>query len=229
MSRFTTLKRRTLVASLLSAMLLSLAGTGLGNPCQPPTPSPCGADGVCRPIRGTWGYSQTRWRPWPGEPSLKPSPADADSGAQKDGSELGPIELPEPREEDLRGPAKDPKKKANDGDDADNAEAADGGEGGEVAPIEIPEIPALPGADPLPGFDPQGQQQSTPAPVFEDAPPALPPSLRDAALRMQAPQRLARRQPSQRALAMPLVNPASAVFVAPEEESLQQAIYIEDN
>lgn len=205
-----------LAAMLACAESLSFAVTG----CQPETPCPCAADGICRPKRATWGHYKTRWRTWPGEvrgeePELADTPTAGDE-------ELPPFETPLPEQEDLRGPAKDKK-------DSDDGDAADGD------PLDVPDV-LLPGPEALPAIDPQGNQMH--APQLEDTPPALPESLRQAAMLLNL-------QPAVQAQVSPmasmptvqqaswqqptagLINPASAVVVEPEANSLQQAIYYE--
>jgi len=195
--------------------------------CQPQTPCPCAADGVCRPKRESWGHYKTRWRSWPGElrdqqPTLTDSTTDGPEQA------LPPFEAPIPEQEDLRGPVKD-KKKKNRREEADNGvdnRATD--EPGQL-------LPGPEDLEDLPAFDPQGHQFDLP--TLEDAPPALPESLRQAALSMNVPQFSARHQPrttqalvhqaSQQQPALGLINPASVIVLKPEANMLQQAIYYE--
>jgi len=144
------------LAALLSLVVFSVAtgfsdakGAGVG--CLPPTPSPCAADGVCRPNQASFGYSQTRWRPWPGDPKPElPTPAE-DQVAEEE-MKLEPFQRPAPEEEDIRGPTKTKS----------------------FTPPEEDSSQALP--DPLPEADPQS---SIPAlPLQDDAPPELPQRLR---------------------------------------------------
>lgn len=205
-----------LAATLAGSGSLSYGVTG----CRPQTPCPCAADGVCRPKRETWGHYKTRWRTWPGEiRGEQPTEADAPTAGKES---LPPFETPLPELEDLRGPAKD-KKKSKD----DKSEAS--GEGDKPAQL-------LPGPEALPAIDPQSNQlQMQP---LEDAPPQLPESLRQSALLLNKPQaRQAQAtaaplqspvQPASWQQAAPgLINPASAVVIEPEANSLQQAIYYE--
>jgi len=64
-------------------------GNGAG---RPQTPPPCGPDGVCIPNIPTYGWYQTRWRTFPGDPSAKPTDADLKGQEEKD------------KEEELGGP-----------------------------------------------------------------------------------------------------------------------------
>lgn len=194
MTRRQTLRRGTFA---FAAVLLLVAGSDrlsqgadgkVGScihGCSPTTPCPCAADGVCRPKRDSWGHYKTRWRAWPGETSgQEPTLATPDETEESTLDELPPYQTPPPEQEDLRVPAKD-KKKAGDEE----------GEATEMQ-IELPgELPgeALPGPgiQPAPGgaaepddFDPFSQQPGVP---LDDAPPALPPSLRQAAAAMGMP------------------------------------------
>jgi len=248
MSHHQTLKQSGLAVGLLVLVLAGSESLSYGGNCSPPTPSPCAADGVCRPVT-PWGYSVTRWRSWPGESVGQPTPADAAGEGDEQG--LGPYELPLPEQEDLRGPAKD---KA--GEDAGGENAADEA-AGEMVPGEGP-VQQLPGPGALPAFDPQGNQSEIPGqipgmpgqiPGMDDAPPALPKSLLQAALApsITAPSVTARQQTPatqplgttaegaqpvrqaswQQSHSIQLINPASAIVVEPKAGSLQQAIYYE--
>jgi len=143
-------------AALLSLVVFSDAtglseakGAGVG--CLPPTPNPCAADGICRPNQESFGYSQTRWRPWPGDPKPEP-PTPVEDPATEEEMKLEPFELPTPEEEDIRGPTKTKS----------------------FTPPE--EDPSEVSPDPFPELDPQG---SIPAlPRQDDAPPELPRRLR---------------------------------------------------
>lgn len=152
----------------------STHGCGPGSLCQacdalrcvdPATPSPCSADGVCKPKTETFGFYQTRWRRWPtdidaGKPTEAPSDED---------SLLGPIDPPLPTEEDQQAPPpiEDPV--------AEEEEPS----------LEI-ELPATPLPTELPGQLPAAQ------PPAEDGPPLLPfgsvePRLPESAPRRQLP------------------------------------------
>ena len=219
MSYYNTLKL-CLAIGVLAAMLACSASLTYGvTGCQPETPCPCAADGICRPKRETWGHYKTRWRTWPGElRGDEPELADTPSATEET---LPPFETPTPEQEDLRGPAKK--------DAPDEATAEDGD------PLDVP-AQLLPGPEALPAIDPQGSQLHEPQ--LEDAPPELPASLRQAALLLNL-------QPTVQAQASPaigtppihqatwrqpsagLINPASAAVIEPEADSLQQAIYYE--
>jgi len=229
MSHFRKLHQTCLVVSTLVLMLAGFESLSYGvgeclGGCSPDAPCPCAADGVCRPKRATWGYSRTRWRTWPGEEAAQ-QPTRADGAPGSDPSEpLVPYETPPADQEDLRGPAKAKVDRSNDDAEGDVEEPAS----------------LLPSPDAIPAFDPQSNEMFE-VPPMEDAPPALPASLRQAALQLSRPKRVAQRnpaivtpvvrQPVQQATwvdqpAIALINPASAV-VEPEGETLQQAIYFE--
>lgn len=199
-------RRPILASSLLLA--LAAASTSFAVVREAPTPEPCAADGICRPKRPTWGHYRTQWRTWPGEVvEAEPTPAEE---AEEQLEPIPEVELPPPREEDLRGPERS----------RTAAGAAGAPEGGvQEPPIEreqeipqpmqdfdptpdaefqgapprpLPEEPAdeeepesdepfqnIPDLDTdFPNLSPQGS--TTPRPRAEDAPPELPPSLRQA-------------------------------------------------
>ncbi len=221
-----TLKQSKLAAGVFALLLAVSESLSYGGACQSPTPSPCAADGVCRP-NPNWGYSQTRWRSWPGDPAGQQQPTPA-AGTAPGGGEQGlePFELPLPQQEDLRGPAKNK-------DDKD--EAADTPVG-EFPGAGIP-IPAEDPEQALPAFDPLGNQRQLPQ--MDDAPPALPNSLRQASLSLQAPARTphlatpatalqpVRQANWQQTHSIQLINPASAIVTDSDTAPLQQAIYYE--
>src|SRR5262245_42377404 len=68
-------------------------------PLDRPTPPPCCADGVCDAHAGTYGWFQTRWRPWAGE-SVNPGAVPTAPAA----GGLPPYVRPTPENEDLRAP-----------------------------------------------------------------------------------------------------------------------------
>jgi len=94
------------LASFFGAIRISeVSGAGVG--CLPPTPSPCAADGICRPNQESFGYSRTRWRPWPGDPKLaEPTLVEDEDQITEQEMELEPFLRPTPEEEDTRGPTK---------------------------------------------------------------------------------------------------------------------------
>jgi len=126
--------------------------------CLPPTPSPCAADGICRPNQELFGYSQTRWRPWPGDPKPEePTLAGDKDPATEQEMELAPFLRPTPEEEDTRGPAKTKSFTPSE----------------ENSPQALPE----PEEDPFSDLD---LQNSIPELYTgEDAPPELPQGLRN--------------------------------------------------
>lgn len=193
--------RSAVPAALVLGIVLSLAATSRTAAAgHPPAPSPYLADGVCRPHRTTWGYSRTHWRPWPADQARQPTPEEA--AATEKEPQLSPFERPNPMQEDLRGRTKTaPSKSGNDAAIETETPAASG-------PVEQPtEEPALdlPQDEALPGLDPQGHLQGPTAPEKEkkvahrprtaaprspldqeDAPPALPESLRRVSLALHA-------------------------------------------
>ncbi len=215
--------------------------------CGPTTPCACAADGICRPKRETWGHYHTRWRTWPGEVIERPPSQTGEPDAADDQvvDPLDGYETPKPEQEDLRAPPKAKRERAVE----------------EAAPVELPgaePAPLLPGPEEAPAeedpidFDPFSELPELPQ--MEDAPPALPPSLRQAAIAISKakvanarPQRTRRTQPrvamnitpemltqpvrqvswQQQQSSMPQVNPASAVQTSAAQQPLQQAIYYE--
>ncbi len=233
MSHHLALQKSFVAVGALALLLAGFECASYANSCLPQIPAPCAADGVCRPNRGTWGYSKTRWRPWPGE-TVGQGPTPADAAGEADEKALAPFETPPPEEENLRGPAKSKKAKADEEADV------------EIPPMELPGIPPAaegpaadesdpfaPGPEALPVFDPQTNQSEVPAtPSMDDAPPALPASLRQAARQLSAPQSEAMVQPIRQAswkqpTSIALINPASAIVAPSDTEPLQQAIYYE--
>ncbi|MEM8943793.1 MAG: hypothetical protein AAGD11_01315 [Planctomycetota bacterium] len=245
MSRCQTLIRTTIVAAatLLVALASVRVGYALGDcacGCSPSTPCACAADGVCRPKRDSWGHYKTRWRAWPGEPSGQtPTLADQQGAAAPEVTPLPDYETPLLEQEDLRAPKKKKQEKAEEADDA--------------MPIELPgELPGqlLPGPGDAPAdqaapdLDPFSGVPEVPP--MEDAPPALPASLRQAAESMGMPTLSQKSQTGlkpaailQASAEMPiqqadwqsseltkLVNPAAAA-IEPAGAPLQQAVYYE--
>ncbi len=248
-----TLKQSGFAFGVLVLLLTDAGSLSYGGSCQPPTPSPCAADGVCRPKADSWGHYETRWRSWPGEP-MSQRPTSAGRGPDGKAQGLAPFELPKPEQEDLRGPVKnksDKKKKATD----IPTPAI------EVPVMEIPagepvpDVPAEP-ADALQIFEPQSSTQPeapgmAEVPNTNDDPPVLPKSLRQAAqslsvqspraqhqVRLQIPatvrpfasqpiKQVNWHQPTTSQASIQLINPASAIVVEPGVENLQQAIYYE--
>jgi len=235
--RLATVKRRSwLAVGMLTLGLTLVESLSYGIGPLPQIPCPCAADGICRPNRGSWGYSKTRWRAWPGDQiSQQPAAVDQSITGDDELRVLPPFETPLPEDEDLRGPAKD---KADKSKESSEDAAAD-----DEPAISLPGPAALPGAEQLPLFDPQGN--SFDVPQMEDAPPALPASLRQSAQLLSVPPLTDRRQPpasqppafsrssagtirpvgwQQSSLA--LVNPATTAG-QPEANTLRQAIYYE--
>ena len=146
---FATLLGLTLFFDVIGSTDAKGAGVG----CLPPTPSPCAADGICRPNQASFGYSPTRWRQWPGDPKTEePTPA-AEQETEEE-MKLEPFEHPAPEEEDTRGPSKTKS----------------------FTPAEEDSSPAISEEVPFPELDQQG---SIPVEIRpDDAPPELPRRLR---------------------------------------------------
>ena len=178
-------------------LLLSTSAWGITGG-QAPTPCPCAADGSCSPNRASWGYSETRWRPWPGDPTTQTQ--DESEAPLGDAVELPTLDLPDPGKEDLRGPEKKKKEKAAKKEDETPMSLP----GADIFPeIDEDETPmSLPGADifpeidneGFPAFEPQGNQPL--GPYQDDAPPALPGSLQQAARQQPAVRRSIARLPA---------------------------------
>ena len=141
---------------LIAALVAPRCATAV----TPPSPPACTADGYCRP-RPDWGYTEPKWRPWPG--SQKKASDDADSKYYT--RDLEPLKAPRPTEEDLLAPP--------------NVDALDPESRGEEDTIDFP----LPDRDEFerardganPGADDEGPQPR-PAPprvpnIFDNALP----------------------------------------------------------
>ena len=224
-----------LLAAIGSARLCYAVGERLCG-CAPSTPCACAADGICRPKRDSWGHYKTKWRPWPGDPTDR-TPEAADQTAQdSDVPPLDDFETPPAIEEDLRAPKK--RDKPSD-DDAAAPQELPGENPGQL----LPAPGALPGAEGLDELDPFGNLPAVPK--MEDAPPALPASLRQAAVKLGTPRLsiqasqetspqvipAAANMPAQHADwqqtdSRMLVNPAASV-IEPANAPLQQAVYYE--
>ena len=224
------ISRRLRVLATLMAPWLAAASL-LAAPIGKPTPGSCTADGLCTPRRATWGFSNTRWRTWPGTSIDDGRAADPGAIGQE---QIGETDKPDPRREDKLAPPKvdaldetPDEAPADDGElpEMPAGEAEDGDAGAEEGPgrFEPPRPgfmeggPGLPFGEPAEGAAPAGQPglpfgqppaapETTPpadlfpsnAPVFpqhaqgEDAPPALPLSLKSGSKR--SPRRSARPQ-----------------------------------
>jgi hypothetical protein len=99
--------RRSLIAlSLVGTALIGFPeNTSVAGAAHPPAPSPCAADGTCRPNTATWGHYNTQWRPWPGDSAaLPPTPAGAEQPDAERDEELRGFEPPLPQKENQIGP-----------------------------------------------------------------------------------------------------------------------------
>ncbi|QDU53939.1 hypothetical protein [Aeoliella mucimassa] len=75
----------------------------LAAPIGQPTPPPCSPEGVCTPERPTWGYTKTKWRPWPGTTTGQSQPGEE---APVGSGIIGPNKHPAPEAEDKMAPPK---------------------------------------------------------------------------------------------------------------------------
>ena len=72
-------------------------------PIGRPTPPACAVEGQCHPATGTWGYTKTKWRPWPGTGAGQDSAGEASAI----GSDIvRPTSPPDARTEDKVAPPK---------------------------------------------------------------------------------------------------------------------------
>jgi hypothetical protein len=128
-----------LAGTLWSAAFATPVGAVGNGSGRVQTPPPCGPDGVCIPNIPTYGWYQTRWRTFPGEPSAKPTEADLKKQEKKD------------EEEDLGGP-QEPSMDMEGSLTRERPKRGDqpGAEGGPV-PDPNEDIRSLPGLPPLPG------------------------------------------------------------------------------
>jgi len=165
--------------------ILPVRGAGIG--CLPPTPAPCTADGVCRPNHELFGYSQTRWRPWPGDPlPEEPTLAEGEDETLEKEMELAPFQRPTPEEEDTRGPSKTKS----------------------FTPPEEGAPQALPEPEPEEEFlDFDLQSGISVLPHRDDSPPELPPGLRKFA---SANQLLRRMKPIAQSKQSDLLRPSDS-------------------
>lgn len=208
------------MASLLSLAVAALdmpnaAGAQVGV-CRPSTPYPCAADGTCRPKRETFGSYHTRWRPWPGDPQQAVSTLDDDQ-TPDDKQELKGFERPTPEKEGNRAPAKTKAFQSPESEPEPETDAS------EAATEEQEPATDLPAEDLFPDFDDQSSYQLLPP--QDDAPPALPPSLRKFATshqlaRIAVPQ-LPQTNPVRESFAI-APNPAQqATAKKPQQQSLR--------
>jgi hypothetical protein len=137
-------------------------GDVLATPGQ--TPPPCSPDGHCVPRPETFGWYQTRWRRFPGDPyGVAPTPAEAGADVEQEREErtLGGPQLPKAAEEAQVGPPRPAR--SNDQRDVPAAtppaEAPPGGAppaapaegpGPAAPPAAAPRNDAAPGTQPLP-------------------------------------------------------------------------------
>ncbi len=98
---------RRLTAALLGATMLGAGPLGVGVAeatipiSRPASPSPCAADGSCHP-QPTWGWTQQRWRRWPGDYDTG-KPAEPTKAVGED-SLLNGIDPPPMEDEDAQAP-----------------------------------------------------------------------------------------------------------------------------
>lgn len=238
-------RKRSLGPVLMALVLGNLLATRAEAWQQrPATPCPCTVDGSCQP-NGPWGYSGTKWRPWPGD-VVGAAPATAEEEETREQLQLDPFELPLPQKENERGPNTSKRASAP----RPTADAAQPDVEVNEAPepaLPLPDVGPLEGAQPERGFElpddldlnppaderpadapqpqpplrrpqapPEQQQPAEPqddfdpfssldgppaapaevirrasaqSPNQEDAPPALPASLRKVSQSLSAPRR----------------------------------------
>jgi len=94
-----------LVVGGLCAAVTASSFAGGGAPIPP-----CSPDGACLPRVETWGWYETRWRPFPGD-SIAGMPTDArpDEAGGEEQDELGGPKIPSSTEETRVGPEKPPR------------------------------------------------------------------------------------------------------------------------
>lgn len=128
-----------LAGALWSAAFATPVGAVGHGGSRPQTPPPCGPDGVCIPNIPTYGWYQTRWRTFPGDPSVKPTIDDIEKQKEKD------------KEDDLGGPQPPPMDM--EGSLTRERPKRGGQPGAEGGPVPDPneDIRSLPGLPPLPG------------------------------------------------------------------------------
>jgi hypothetical protein len=158
-----------LVVGGLCAALTASSFAGGGGPIPP-----CSPDGVCLPRYETWGWYETRWRPFPGD-SIAGTPTEAQQREAAEGDDrenLGGPQLPSSSQETQIGPEKPARSGAR--APAPTLPSAEG------AGPAIPAVPEGAGAVPapeggvLPG-DPAGEGVAPPVDaVPQPGPGALP-------------------------------------------------------
>jgi hypothetical protein len=168
-----SLAPKLVVGGLCAAVTASsFAGGGAPMP-------PCSPDGVCLPRYETWGWYETRWRPFPGD-SIAGTPTETQRGAAGDEARdtLGGPQLPSSSEETHVGPERPtgggrraPAPSTTPAEGAGPAvPAAPEGAGDAPAPSAVPPVDMLPppGEGALP--------ETTPDPIdpFGAAPPTPP-------------------------------------------------------
>ncbi len=171
-----------------SVVMSSGMGQSVATATHPPTPRPCEAEGVCRPSRATWGWNQTRWRPWPGDQAgLQPS-VTATPAAEQEAESFQPFERPSPEEEDQR---VKPSKKAAQGESTGPPSTGPQSMSPEsTAPVDkvVPDLPGseLPALEPeLPALELEGRMTPQPIPSIDEVVLQLP-AARDVQVRQSA-------------------------------------------
>jgi len=133
----------TVGAGLILASFCSEPSQAYGAGYRQQAPCSCAADGTCLPKPDTWGHYTTHWRPWPGDVVVHPQAPDVVEGET---TELPPLVLPEPEQEDQREPVKSKRPKTPEDEpekdqDPDNV----------LEPVDdLPELPV---------FDPQSHHR----------------------------------------------------------------------
>ena len=152
----------------LVGTLLTIDARGIG--CPPANLEACSVEGGCSP-QGPWGYTQTKWRPWPGDEITRPEDVVAEE-EEKRGTLEG-YEPPSPEDEGLRGSKKpDTRRKKKSTEEATEGPIGElPGELGDASPE--PEIGApvpdaggfeIPNGLDIPQPEPEGAQPELPQP-----------------------------------------------------------------
>jgi hypothetical protein len=147
------------------------AGTHPGSPAR--IADPCSPDGTCLPRWETYGWYQTRWRPFPGDVvGGTPTPAEQEEPEVEEDAVGGPT-LPGPNEEGLMGPTPYEGPGVLPGAVAPDGTSPEGAAPGGAAPEGGPAVPPA-GAVPTPEIGPQPGEAADPLDPFGAAPPAPP-------------------------------------------------------
>lgn len=208
-------------ATTMGLLLIGISSPAVAvSPCvERPTPPPCCADGHCYASPATWGWYETRWRPWPHE-NVEPAAA---SQPRPSGSEkaVPAFETPPAEEEDRRAPPPTapitPHEETTGNAPAKGDQTAPAGPEGRTPPPLVPPRPGGESTEPagprriLPPYSaPTTRPQTGTGPTSDaDPPPALPFGPGPAML----PEKSAAMPPVRRLPAIPATLPKLAVGV----------------